>query len=87
MKTITEHANEAMNNYEIWTEGYVATGDLETASYPSFIGFYKGETFEEAVKNMVKSWPESDKYFDPVRLTWWGCRFFSNEKDARESFG
>jgi len=37
-----------------------------------------------AVWNREKGHPG---YFDPERLTYWGCRFFDNEHNARKSFG
>jgi hypothetical protein len=72
-----------MNEYEVWMEGHSATGDSSEAE---FCGVYEAKTFAEAcaVWNREKGHPG---YFDPERLTYWGCRFFDNEHNARKSFG
>lgn len=64
-----------MKQYEVWMESHSATGDSSEA-----------KTFAEAcaVWNREKGHPG---YFDPERLTYWGCRFFDNEHNARKSFG
>jgi hypothetical protein len=40
-----------MKEWEIWTEGYRATGEHADAS---FDGKFPGETFDEAVENYLK---------------------------------
>jgi len=45
-----------MKEYEIWSEGYAATGEHSTAHY---YGKSFGETFEDAVKNFT--YPEDIK--------------------------
>lgn len=74
-----------MKEWEVWIEGYAATGGSGTAS---FEGVYKGETFKNAVESMMKDkqW-NIEGYYNPERLTYWACRFFDNETDARKSFG
>lgn len=71
------------NKYHIWSEGYRATGGQLGASYH---GCYEGDTFEEACKQWALSSSEPN-LFDPKKLTYWGCRLFDNEIDARKSFG
>ena len=73
-------------SYKIWSEGFRATGEQAGAMC---LGTYKADSFKEA----VKLWYDSltDQYSrDCVsleRLTFWGCRLFDNEQDARRSFG
>lgn len=72
--------------YQIWSEGYAATGEYSNAQYH---GTSEGDTFKEAVDNLLKTWDQKEVgiYYNPDKLTYWGCRFFDNETDARKSFG
>lgn len=86
-----------MKEYEIWIEGYVATGESSRAS---FIGKAMGETFEEACRNFRE--PE-DQFIWGIQVkkkggalkldshypypSSWACRLYDNETDARRSFG
>jgi Zn/Cd-binding protein ZinT len=71
--------------YEVWSEGYAATGESAGAR---FHGKFKGATFKDAVESYINTLsPDSRKSFNGERLTYWGCRFFDNEQDARKSFG
>jgi hypothetical protein len=72
-----------MRKYQIWMEGYAATGDHAPAE---FCGEYEAESFAEACAAWNKERGESG-YFNTNTLTYWGCRFFDNETDARRSFG
>ena len=69
--------------YEIWAEGFVATGENGPAD---LLGINSGFTFKEACINLAARKKEFARYFDPERLTYWGCRLFDNEADARKSF-
>lgn len=87
-----------MKEFEIWIEGYRATGEYATASY---IGKAIGETFEEACRNFeypedfssmgIKIYSKGEKLTIDKngggRPSIWGCRLFDNEADARKSFG
>lgn len=74
--------------YQIWMEGYRATGEEQTAS---FLGTEEGGDFPEAVRLCISKKPEPywlqhlNTKVDPPQ--WWGCRLFDNETDARKSFG
>lgn len=68
--------------FDIWVEGYEATGQSSPAQY---IGSAEGVTFEEAVRAWYEKHPSSS--FDPQMLTLWGCRHFPTEEEARRSFG
>jgi len=75
-----------MKKFQIWTEGYSATGQSSKAHYHSEV---EAETFCDAVKVYRDSLTDerSKNCIDLNRLTFWGCRFFDNESDARKSFG
>ena len=73
----------AKREFEIWSEGYVATGN---ASRANFHGVFKESTFAKACKVWAKTLRQPE-YFDEKRLTLWGCKLFDNEEDARKSFG
>lgn len=72
-----------MNKYEIWMEGYRASGDCGTAR---FEGVWEGETFQEACQKWARA-TNSPQFYDPERNTYWCCRLYSNEIDARKRFG
>lgn len=69
-----------MQQWDIWVEGYQATGDrgvaqrVATVSAPSF-------------KEACDKYFEKDPLYTKERLTYWGCKLFDNESDARKSFG
>lgn len=87
-----------MKNYEIWMEGYRATGESGTAQ---LIAIYEGESFDDAVMNYMEKTPNhgiakntrngyiSDKAYENRESNWniWSCNLFDNETDARKSFG
>lgn len=75
-----------MKKFEVWAEGYVATGNYSQAI---FLGEYKGDTFRDAVINYKNSVTDDNtrRCIDVDGMTFGGCRFFDNEKEARKSFG
>ena len=73
-----------MNTYEIWSEGFVV---MEGYSKAHLHGYAKGNTFKEACINYAKTDKEFEFYFDSERMTYWGCKLFDNEADARVNFG
>lgn len=73
-----------MKIFEIWSEGYIIQGNKSTAIY---FGREKAETFKEACDNFAKITPNFAEYYNPKKMTFWGCRLFDNETDARKSFG
>lgn len=72
-----------MKRFEIWAEGYAATGENGTAN---LFGTASGATFKDACDSFFRN-REDAHYYDPQDLTYWGCRLFDNEAKARESFG
>lgn len=77
-----------MPRYEIWSEGYKATGDSCGATK---LGSAEGKDFADACKNFYQGLPPGQKRWyhlvEGVPKTFYGCRLFDNEADARQSFG
>lgn len=73
-----------METYNIWSEGYCATGGYGTHL---LLGTSKGNSFKEAVINWMNNNPDYKKFFDENRLTYWGCRLYPTEEEAARSFG
>ena len=69
---------------EIWSEGYRATGERGSATLH---GVVEAKSLKEACAKLAASDPEFARYYDPKHGTYWGCRLFGNEQDARELFG
>lgn len=69
--------------FAIWAEGYAVTGNQSGAMC---FGNAEGDTFEHACKALFAERADRD-YYDPHRNTYWGCKLFDNETDARKSFG
>jgi hypothetical protein len=88
--------------FEIWSEGFSATGEHETAKK---LGEAEGETFRDACDAYVRAnpWARQAGYVrdhKPSDMmpgyeqtaadsppTIWGCGLYDNEADARKSFG
>lgn len=70
--------------FDIWCEGYRATGDGGPAH---LMGTWSGVDFRDAVVRFMESEPGLKRYFNEENLTFWGCMLFDNEADARASFG
>jgi len=72
-----------MEVFELWMEGYMATGEHQRASK---IGEYHAESFEDAMEMFDKENPgELDK--DRKGYSIWACRIFDNEEQARAFCG
>lgn len=90
-----------MEKYEIWIEGYAATGERAAASRLLREGetdsLWEGITFKQAVVKALNElkWPMLSEslqglghcHYDVERNQYWACRFFDNETDARRFFG
>lgn len=70
--------------YTIWSEGFCV---MEGHSKAILHGEAEGNSFKEACMNYAKTDKEFEFYFDPDRMTYWGCKLFDNEIEARRSFG
>ena len=74
-----------MMQYEVWTEGYTISGSVSGAD---FHGIFESDTFAGACLGFRDSLPQKSlHYFNDEQLTFFGCKFFDNESDARKSFG
>lgn len=70
--------------YEVWIEGYAATGDRANAR---FLGKFSGPDFKSACIEAMKALKWDMGYYDEERNSFWACRFYDNEREARASFG
>lgn len=70
--------------YDVWVEGYSATGNRGRAQ---FLGTMPGKSFEDACRRAVIAIGFEMSYYDPVANKYLGCRMFDNETDARKSYG
>jgi len=87
--------------YEIWIEGYAATGESGRAYKLCYDGdpntVWKGCTFQHACVRALNElkWPMlytalqglGTCYYDAKTNSYWGRKFYDNEEDARKSFG
>jgi len=73
-----------VRRYDIWSEGYRVTGNSAGAE---LVATSSGYSFRDAVDAYAKKYPAFARYYDRERMTYWGCRLFDNEEDARKSFG
>ena len=85
----------ATRRFEVWVEGYRANGDRGLAW---FAGAAEAESLREACVKLAAQDAKfgggaeyggapNYRFFDPERMTWWGCVIFDNETDARAAFG
>ena len=75
---------ENLKQYNIWSEGFRTNGEASSAF---FIGTSFGSNFKEACNNFAIKDANFKKYYSSNDLTYWGCKLFDNEADARVSFG
>lgn len=87
-----------MKEFEIWVEGYSATGEHGNAQ---MIGKGFGDSFDEAVKDYMnknsghgiqenrRNRYIDDESYQNRRSNWniWACNLFDNEIDSRKTFG
>ena len=72
-----------MKEWQIWAGGYSATGGAGKAT---LLTKQKAESFLSAIEKW-KTVAQSPQLINPDNLTYWGCRLFDNETEARKSFG
>ncbi len=70
--------------YRVWSEGFAAQGNSATAQ---LFGETTANSLKEAVEKLLELKEWNMDLYDPNRLTYWGCKFYDNEIDARKSFG
>ena len=74
-----------MKRYEVWSEGYAATGEH---GYAIHHGTFEAENFQLACdKAFTRESQPLDPCYDRENLTYWGCKLFTNEAEARMSYG
>lgn len=73
-------ARPAATIWQIWCEGYRITGNSNVAQ---LLAVVEAPTFRAACETKFFG----DKDFNSEALTYWGCRLFDNELDARRAFG
>lgn len=70
-------------DWEVWAEGYAATGESGGAT---LLGHAIARTFREACDKVAGELSDP-KLYNSKQLTYWGCRLYDNEADARKAFG
>ena len=78
--------------YKIWVEGFSATGQHSTAQY---LGTQAADSFREAcdmyylAKAKESYWKNTvlDPNYNSEIGSYWGCKLFDNEAEARRRFG
>ena len=74
----------SLQQYEVWMEGHIATG---SSSKAELLGVTKAENFRGAVHKVLEKKGMLDSYFNPEKLTYWACKLYDNEAEARKGFG
>lgn len=75
---------KTLREYHIWSEGFAATGQSSTAILH---GKSWAENFQAACDLFAARNPSFAKNYNADSMTFWGCRLFEREGDARETFG
>jgi N6-adenosine-specific RNA methylase IME4 len=70
----------SLQQYEVWSEGFRATGEHGRAQQH---GKVRALSFKDACHGVFSG----DGDFDEDKMTYWGCKLFDNERDARRAFG
>lgn len=70
--------------WDIWMEGFQLSHD-DVTTPASYIGNADAPTFQDAVWKWFCKNPSNS--FDEITMTFWGCRLFPTETEARKSFG
>jgi hypothetical protein len=71
--------------YEIWSEGYRFSG--EEGGGAICWGKIEANSFKEACDKLAEKNRCFRECYRPEQMTYWSCRLFDNEADARKSFG
>lgn len=69
-----------MAEREVWEEGFVISGESGKAH---LTGRVRATSFQEACDMLYAG----KSTYNSEKCTYWGCRLFDNETDARKSFG
>ncbi|QIN95240.1 hypothetical protein DLP3_077 [Stenotrophomonas phage vB_SmaS_DLP_3] len=71
-------------DFDVWMEGYQTNGDSGTAMY---LGRHVAANFQTACAKALYKKGCAMALYNPRLGTYWGCRLYDNEQDARKSFG
>lgn len=87
-----EPARTGKKLWEVWVEGYAATeesGKAMRLTRKNEDTLWEGDTFSEACREAMRclNYDMSDHLYNAERNTYWACRFYDNEVEARKSFG
>jgi hypothetical protein len=86
--TVTHKPQTATRVWNIWAEGFTATGKTSTAWQLNETPV-RADSFDDAVLMLIAA-SANKALFDRGRdgeWRYWGCRLYDNEADARASFG
>lgn len=81
-------ARQETTQWTIWAEGFAATGEAETA-WPLNESPIVAVSLDDAVRKYILTSETRHLFQRQSDGTWtyWGCRIFDNESDARGAFG
>jgi hypothetical protein len=90
-----------LKEYEVWMQGYAATGQSAKAQFIGKVearsfkqachilmcqDYLKNHTSENL--RAPNQWIDPDRWdYDPDSCSYWGCKLFDNETDARKTYG
>lgn len=83
LQSILPNAPETEAIWDIWMEGYSATGQSAPARC---VGTFRAVSFQKACETWAQT-SESPSLFNADALTYWGCRLYPSEAEARSTFG
>lgn len=84
LQFVHRYPGSPMRQFEIWAEGHASTG---SSSGARLFGTETGVDLKDAAQKLAQKDPEFASHFDPRSMTYWGCKLFDNEGDARRAFG
>lgn len=73
--------------FNLWMEGYIAQG---TSSKARFLGSFDADSFENACDKWADTIDGNEKQYYKRNgnvASFWGCRIYDKEQDAKKSFG
>lgn len=73
-----------MKEWDIWMEGFLATGQEGIPERARCLGTATGYTFLEACRKFMATYPEAGTYYNSRQNTYWACQLYDNEADARK---
>lgn len=73
-----------IHTYEIWSEGYECGEERGGAICH---GRIEASSFREACDKLAERNEEFRRNYDQEDMTYWRCRLFDNQEDARKYFG